>query len=103
MTRSVKPKPLLCFAQCDCVKKGACSIQGLFFKSFDGKWLRFKMRCLYCNVESSIKESIDEIEIFRVMEAQVEDYLQKQVSDFLLVLCLEGKTISISQKNEEEE
>ena len=91
-------KPLLCFSECECVKKGNVTIHVLFQKGFDGKFIFFEMRCLFCDKVLQIEEPFEHYSDFREIEAEVMSFLSKKESDYYLKLALEGKTYSFSKK-----
>jgi len=91
-------KPILCFASCNCIEDKGLSIQALFQKTFDGEFIYFELRCLYCDAVNNIKESIDECELLTELEGGVMDFLSKDESGNLLKLAMEGRTYSNPKK-----
>lgn len=88
-------RPILVFANCDCVGKKALSVQALFQISFDGKVIHFKMQCLYCDKVCHIKEDFDDYPNLKEMEKEVMKFLKLKSSDFLFQLAITGRTMSI--------
>jgi hypothetical protein len=88
-------RPILCFASCSCVGRKALSIQALFQRNFDGEYIHFQLRCLYCDKVCEIKELFEDYPDLMYPEKEVMKFLEKKSSDFLLQLAKKGRTMSI--------
>ena len=69
------------------------SIQALLQTSFDGEWVHFEMRCLFCDKVYRIKETLDDCLKLKAVEKEVLNALEdERIYPFLSQLVREGKT-----------
>ena len=93
--------PILVLADCSCVQKDTLAIQALFQEEFDGRYVHFRMQCLFCDAEYKIKEESEDFSLLPEAEGEVMLWLEKDSSDYLLQACLDGVTVSIPHEYKE--
>lgn len=87
-------RPALVFAGCECVSQNEATIQALTQLSVDSEGVTCNLHCLYCGKETLIVEPFDEYSHLDQHERCVLNFLDTPESDFLLTLCMTGRTSS---------